>query len=292
MLTNQFKYSHCLVRGIPQSFLECLKQHPPSIPIDISLALQQHEKYTEMIKNLFPDTTIEVAIDEDHPDCCFIEDTCIIVGNIAIISNMGALERRGEEISVKNILSEFGMQYLSVKEIITPGTMDGGDILSIGNDLFVGISNRTNREALNQLGMLLEGKVNVYGLVVPSGLHLKSLISGFDQSTIIVAEGEGEKVMEEIKTYEGLKERYTFVIVPDEVAANVLRINDTLIIQDGFPRSEEILEDLCKKNGVSILKLNMSELIKADGALTCCSLLVYCNVPSPSTTDGISLKVL
>jgi len=149
-------------------------------------------------------------------------------------------------------------------------------VLFIGNDVFIGLSRRTNMEAIEQVREFLGNEVNVYALHVLEGLHLKSVVTGFDMRTLIVAQNRaGEGVVEEMKGIDGVAERYEFVFVPDDVAGNVLRLNDTLIVQDGFPRSEEVLGRLCMVNGVKMVKVNMSEFIKADGSLTCCSVPMF-----------------
>ncbi len=239
------------------------------MPIDLNLAKLQHENYIELLEKLVP-KVFRLKADPNHPDCNFIEDTAIIVDNIAVISRMGALERRGEEIPVAHTLKELGMK--NIIHIQSPGTMDGGDILYTGKHLFVGLSKRTNEYALNQLKEIFQDKVEVIAIPVTEGLHLKSVISLFDSKTLIVAATPaGMKIQSNIEL--STNNDYLFVSVPESIASNVLRIGSSLIVQEGFPASETILQDLCNQKLVTLIKINMSELIKADGALTCGSLL-------------------
>jgi dimethylargininase len=264
-------HSHCLVRNLPNSFESSIKQHSPVTPIDLELAKLQHQSYVQTLNRLVPNV-IEVDVDEKHPDCCFIEDTAIVIKDTAVITWMGASERRGEEVQVKAALLKAGIQR--VFEIQPPGFLDGGDVLYTGKDLFVGLSKRSNPESVAQLAEIFQDRVPVYGFPVIEGLHLKSIMSAFDSNTLIVGASQaGAFIVEEIKRNPQLKDRYTFVFVPDPVASNVLRIGSTLVVQEGYPMSEAVLKELCEKHGVSLVKLNMSELIKADGALTCCSIL-------------------
>lgn len=263
-----FHYQYALVRELPDSFEESLKLNPPSVPINIKLAKQQHEQYVNELEKIVPHV-IRLPANPDHPDCNFIEDTALIVGNTAVISRMGAKERRGEEVIVEDTLKKLGLTIIRLKE---PSTMDGGDILYTGKHLFVGLSHRTNDHALLNLQNIFRGKAEVIGIPVIKGLHLKSVVSLFDEKTLIVANNPaGNAVRNTINRL--TNSGYEFVTVPDDIASNVLRIGSTLLIQDGFPQSEQILEELCEKRNIHMVKLHMSELIKADGALTCGTLL-------------------
>jgi dimethylargininase len=262
-------YQYALVRDLSDSFEDSLKLHPPAIPIDLHLAKQQHENYIELLEGLIP-KVIRLEADPNHPDCNFIEDTAIIVDDIAVISRMGAFERRGEEIPVAQALKAIGVRNILCLQ--SPGTMDGGDILYTGKHLFVGLSKRTNEYALDQLKKIFQNKIEVIGIPVTEGLHLKSVISFFDSQTLIIADTPaGRNIQRDIEL--STNNDYRFVAVPDSIVSNVLRIGSTLIVQEGFSASETILQDLCNQKLVTLIKINMSEIIKADGALTCGSLL-------------------
>ena len=263
-------YQYALVRDLSDSFEDSLKLHLPTVPIDLHLAKKQHENYIELLEKLVPNV-IRLEADSSHPDCNFIEDTAIIVDDIAVVSRMGAFERRGEEIAVAHALRQLGIK--NIIHLQSPGTMDGGDILYTGGHLFVGLSKRTNEYALNQLKKIFQGKIEVIGVPVIEGLHLKSVISFFDSKTLIVADNTaGREIQSNIE--QATNGDYTFVAVPEAVASNVLRIGSTLVMQEGFSASEAILQDLSDQKLVTLIKINMSELIKADGALTCGSLLI------------------
>lgn len=269
--TNPFScfYQFAIVRNLSDSFENSLKSHQPLLPIDLALARQQHENYILLLKNLVPNV-IELDGDPNHPDCNFIEDTAIIVGDTAVISRMGAIERQGEQIPVKDTLKKLHLK--NIIDIQSPGTMDGGDILYTGKHLFVGLSHRTNEHALNQLKEIFQDKIDVIGIPVTQGLHLKSIMSLFDSQTLVIADtSAGMQIQEKINT--ATNNFYTFVTVPEPIASNVLRIGSHIIIQEGFLASETILQDICNKKLLTLIKINMSELIKADGALTCGSLL-------------------
>lgn len=266
---NQPSYRYALVRELSGAFENSLKLHPPPIPIDINLARQQHENYIHVLQKLVQEV-VRIEADPNHPDCNFIEDTAIVVCDTAVISILGAIERQGEEVPVAQALEKLGVK--NIFHLQSPGTMDGGDIMYTGKHLFVGLSRRTNESALEQLKEIFKGKLEVIGIPVFEKLHLKSVVSHFDSETLVVAAtttGKEIQTLIELST----NNEYTFVQVPDTTASNVLRIGSTLVVQEGFPESEKILQDLCNRKQINMIKICMSELIKADGALTCGSLL-------------------
>jgi dimethylargininase len=263
-------YQHAFVRGLSDSFEDSLKLNPPSESINLELAQQQHTNYIHVLKNLLANV-IELDADPNHPDSNFIEDTAIIVGEQVVISRMGAVERRGEELPVAQAIADLNIKTITF--IQAPATMDGGDILYTGKHLFVGLSRRTNGDALKQLQNIFQDKLEVVGIPVTEGLHLKSILTALDADTLVVAGSEAGKKIQGLIS-ELTHHAYEFVVVPDPVASNVLRINSTLIIQKGYPESEEILQNYCMAKQLKLVTINMSELIKADGALTCGSLLL------------------
>lgn len=271
-----FSFTTALVRGLSSSFERALKMQPPSSPVDVALARQQHEAYASLLRRLLPAGVIDVAESPAHPDCNFIEDTALIVNDVAVLSRPGAAERRGEEQAVGESLQR--LLFRRFLRIEGPdATMDGGDVLFTGRHVFVGESKRTNAGATAQLRSALESdpllRLTVHAIPVTAGLHLKSVVSILADGVLVLAADNpaAAVVRESIQRIDGT---YTFVLVPDAEASNVLRVRDTLLVQAGFPRSEAILRAAAARHGLSVVTLDMSELIKADGALTCGSLLV------------------
>jgi dimethylargininase len=154
--------------------------------------------------------------------------------------------------------------------LVEPATLDGGDVLQMAGKIFVGLSKRTNAEAVRQLEELFPARV--VPLPVAAGLHLKSVLSALDDHTLLVARDPAAREMA-ASILAALPEAQALEL-PDAVAANVVRVGDTVLIQDGFPESEAILLKAAQERQLQLKKLKMSELIKADGALTCCSLLL------------------
>jgi dimethylargininase len=266
---TEFLPEIAIVRKLPVSFANCLKEYPPLKPINVDLAHKQHEAYVSILTELISNS-IQLPADESLPDCCFIEDTAVVIGKRAAISFLGAPERRGEEALIQKTLTELGIETVKINQ---PGTIDGGDVLFTGRHLFVGLSRRTNEFGAIQLRKIFGENIQVANLKVEGTLHLKSVMSAFDPHTILFADSAaGRLIAAQIETkFPGA---YEFVYLPDAVAANILSIGSTIVIQDGFPESEEILVSLALKRGKKVRKVQMSEFVKADGALTCCSILI------------------
>jgi dimethylargininase len=235
----------------------------------VKLAQAQHETYVLALRSLVP-RVIELPADEAHPDSCFIEDTAVIVGKKAAISFLGAPERRGEEDAVREVLAACNIETADVQY---PATIDGGDVLYTGRHLIIGISRRTSESGARRLAEIFGPEVPVLTVPVEGALHLKSVITALDAETLLIGDCDpGRKISEALETRYGLHKDYSRAWIPDPVAANVIPLGSRILMQDGFPRSEAVIREAAGK-GKELVKLRMSELIKADGALTCCSLL-------------------
>jgi len=221
------------------------------------LAVKQHHQYIATLESLGIEV-ICLDAQPDHPDAHFVEDTAIVTPDVAVISLSGAKVRRGEEDSIAAVLEK----YRKTIRIHAPGTLDGGDVLMLGNHFFIGVSERTNPDGARQLGRILEDYGNTWDTVtVGSGLHLKSAVNYVGKNTLIVTE-EFEKLR--------LFEAYGKVVVDhDEAyAANTLWLNNHLLMPEGFPNTKKKLQSL----EIDIVELAVSEMRKMDGGLTCLSL--------------------
>lgn len=224
---------------------------------DYELALRQHAAYVDALKDIGLHI-IELEPQPAYPDAHFVEDTAVITPDVAVISNPGAASRRGEEKSIAEVLA----QYRELETIEAPGTLDGGDVLMIGNHFLIGISERTNPEGAQQLGRMLEKYGNTFTTVeVGAGLHFKSSVNYLSKNRILITQ--------EFENHPALRS-YEKIIIPreEQYAANTLWINDHLLIPRGFPRTREKLSRL----GQEIIELDVSEMQKMDGGLTCLSI--------------------
>jgi len=259
--------SIALVRGISKNFLDCLYLEEPESPIDIALAQKQHNIYVEELKKSV--NVIEVAVDDKYPDCCFIEDPVVCVGRKALINRLGADPRKGEEVAVREQLIKLGFTAIDMK---APGTLDGGDVIvTEQKDIFVGISKRTNLDGFNQLKNAFSDH-HVWPITVRAGLHLKSLLTCINGVFIIVDSNVGKATIEDIKKV--TTKSYKYLFVPEEVCANVICLNGKFFLPEGARKSGDIIIKEFKLKETDYIYLNMSELQKADGRLSCCSVLL------------------
>lgn len=270
---------YAICRELPRSFKDCVTAvDNTTSPIDISLAFKQHEAYVEVLKKHVRQL-VEVPADEAHPDCCFVEDTCVVVKDTAVLNRLGHTTRQkeiqGVEQALKKVPSIKTIVHMSSQD--ERATVDGGDCMLVGDHLYVGLSARTNRQGADVLKKAFIGvcKVVILDTLQHSEtLHLKCLVSPLNADTLVMCSTEaGKALMNEIK--EKSEINYNAIEVPDQVPANILALGpDFVIIQKNFPESENILKEELVKRGYQFEALDMSELIKADGALTCCSVLI------------------
>ena len=163
-----------ITREISSAFQNCQLTHLPRVPIDLERARAQHDAYEWALVELGC-TVRRVDSGADMPDAVFVEDAAIVLREGAIIARPGAESRRGETRSVAEALARFG---LSVREIQEPGTLDGGDVLVVGRDVFVGASRRTNPAGINQLRHIVNRfGYRVRAVPVQDCLHLKSAVT-------------------------------------------------------------------------------------------------------------------
>jgi dimethylargininase len=225
----------------------------PSYP----LMLQQHQAYRQALQNLGLDVILLPA-EPDYPDAYFVEDPAIVTPEIAVITRPGAPTRRGEELTLEPAL----IQYRRVFHIEPPGTVEGGDILMVENHFFIGLSDRTNYDGAAQLAKLLAAAGHTSETIpVASGLHLKSSVNYIGHGTLLVTHSLSDQPA---------FSRYEKILLDssEEYTANTLWINDTLLTPRGFPNTLAKLT----RFGLPIIELDVSEVQKMDGGLTCMSL--------------------
>jgi dimethylargininase len=197
-----------------------------------------------------------------HPDSTFVEDTAILTPRGAILTRPGAPSRAGEVESMRSTLSAL---YPGLREIVEPGTLDGGDVCEIGDHFLIGISERTNEAGARQLAAILERDGFATSLVDVRGvegvLHLKSGIASL---------GDGRVAA--IETFVQHPALRAYEVVPvdasETYAANCVRVNERILFAAGHPRLETALRGL----GYGLIPLEMSEFQKMDGGLSCLSL--------------------
>jgi len=246
------------VRAVPDSFLEALVRGPRP-HIDLDEARVQHGRYVRALVEAGYAVEV-IATDENHPDCPFLEDVAVALNHVAVITRPGAVSRRGEIEPVATALAA----HRALRRIEAPGTLDGGDVLTIGNQCFVGRSARTNADGIRQLARFAaEDGYATTPVDVSSVLHLKSAVSCLDDETLLVGPGTVPETM-----FAG------FRIIPkadDEVHAGTLRMRKgRLLVTKNTPGTAERVAAA----GFDIDLIDIGEFQTVDGGLTCLSILL------------------
>lgn len=246
-------------RPVPPSIANCQLTHLERQAIDVATAIRQHCEYEELLRTLGCDVR-QLPPLPHHPDSVFIEDTAIVLDECAVITRPGAESRRGEVDGVADALRSFRRLY----HIEAPGTLDGGDILRVGKHIYIGESTRSNPDGARQLA----DAVAPYGYTVKrvpirGCLHLKTAVSVLPEDSLII-----DPRCVDAENFDGA---YCIHVPPDEAeAANVLVVGDVVVVPASGTRTREALD----AEGFRTVTVDASELAKAEGGLTCCSLLL------------------
>jgi dimethylargininase len=243
-----------LVREVSASFADALATVRPEPPLDVARARAQHAAYVEGLRRAGAEVVVLPALDGD-PDACFVEDTAVVAGGIALIARPGAPSRRGETATVRVALAEL----LPVAGMEAPATLDGGDCLLLGRHLYVGVSGRTNAAGVARAREVFGARgTEVIDVEVRGALHLKSVCSPLGDDAVLVLDGALPP-----GTFGAARE----LRVADAAAANVVVVGRHALVPAGFatPVAEVGLHPIAVDN---------SELRRADSALTCLSILV------------------
>jgi len=248
---------HAVVRSVSQKFQYGLTTSNLGKP-DYNTAITQHSNYIEAMKNCGLNVKILEA-DDRFPDSTFVEDTAVVNKDVVVISNLGAQSRKGEEKDIKKVMEEF---YEDIKSIEKPGTLEGGDVMKVDNEYFIGISKRTNKKGALQLKEILKNYGYTCSLVsLKNVLHLKTGVA-YTGDNNIIASGEFIK--------NPLFKDYNIIEVEEDesYATNCIRVNEYVLIAKGFKKLKASILGL----GYKILEMDMSEFRKMDGGLSCLSL--------------------
>lgn len=254
------KFNNVIVRRPCKAICEGITSAPELGQPVYEEALKQHDKYIEALKKCGVEVTVLEA-DERYPDSCFVEDPALITRKCAIITNPGAESRNGEKNEIIGAIKKFFPDD-KIEYIKEPGTLEGGDVMMVGDTFYVGLSARTNAEGIRQLGEIL----NKYGMEciqVPleKVLHLKTGVNYIEDNNMLVS-GEFIDKPEFAK--------YNKIIIPEEeaYAANCIWMNGTVIVPEGYPTVLKAVQDA----GYETIVVDTSEFRKIDGGLSCLSL--------------------
>ncbi|NEB77327.1 N(G),N(G)-dimethylarginine dimethylaminohydrolase [Streptomyces sp. SID14478] len=244
-----------LVRRPGPRIAEGLVTHVERTPVDAGQAAAQWQEYVGVLEAHGWETFLVEPAD-DCPDAVFVEDTVVAFRNVALIARPGAASRRGETAGVEEAVARLGC---SVNWVWEPGTLDGGDVLKVGDTLYVGRGGRTNAAGVQQLRAVFEPLgARVVAVPVSTVLHLKSAVTALPDGTVI--------------GYEPLVDAASlfprFLPVPEEAGAHVVLLGgDRLLMAASAPKSAELFANL----GYDPVLVDISEFEKLEGCVTCLS---------------------
>lgn len=248
-----------LTRPVPNSLAACELTHLPRTTIDVDAVRAEHAAYERLLEALGCEVE-RLHPAHDLPDSVFVEDTAVVLDEVAIITRPGASSRRGETRTVAPALA----RYRPLSFITAPATLDGGDVLRLGRTLYVGLGSRTNAEGVRQL----QEAVAPYGyevrpVVVSGCLHLKSAVTAVAAGLVLANRAW-------IDMGQMAVVRVVDVDPSEPAAANALWVGEGIVCAAAYPRTSSRLEAL----GLTVHRLDVSELSRAEAGLTCCSVIV------------------
>ena len=253
-------FHNVIVRRPSRSLVDGITSAPELGKPDYELALRQHDAYIEALKSCGVEVTVLNEL-EEYSDSCFVEDVAVLTGNCAVITNPGAPSRNGEKEHIVDAVRKFYSDE-KIAYIEAPGTLEGGDVMMVGDHFYVGRSARTNEEGIRQFIAILE-RFGLTGSEVPleKVLHLKTGVNYVGDDTFLVAGEFTER--EEFKNARR-------ILIPEDEAysVNCIRVNDKVIVPSGFPKTVEAI----RAAGFEVILTDISEYRKLDGGLSCLSL--------------------
>ncbi len=249
---------NAITRSISPNMGDCELTHLERKSINIQKAIQQHSEYEMTLEKLGCKMKTASAA-PDLPDSVFVEDCAIVLDELAIMTHPGAESRRAEVKGIAEVLTPHRKLFY----IESPGIVDGGDVLVIGKNIWVGLSNRSNSNAIEQLQKITAPfGYSVKGVEVTECLHLKSAVTQVAEDTVLLNPNWiNVDIFNDYKIIETHQDEMN--------AANALLIGEVVLYPKAYPLTAQIL----KNKGIQIMELDNSEVTKAEGALTCCSII-------------------
>jgi dimethylargininase len=204
-------------------------------------------------------TTLQIDADDAHPDCVFIEDTVVMLGQVAIVTSPGAVSRQGEQDAVAEAIADLGLE---ARHIRVPGTLDGGDVLKVGTTVYVGRGGRTNAEGIRQFrAIAVELGYTVVAVPVTKALHLKSAVTALPDGTVI-----GHPTLVDNPSIFP-----NYLEVPEVAGvAVVVLTNNSVLMSASAPKTVALIESL----GYRVTTVEISEFEKLEGCVTCLSVRI------------------
>jgi dimethylargininase len=248
-----------IAREVADSLVACELTHLERQPIDIARARHQHRRYLEALAGLGCEVRC-LPQDPQHPDSVFVEDTAVVLDDIAIITRPGAASRRGESAAVAEALRP----HRELIYLPDSMTLDGGDVLRVGDEIYVGLSSRTAGAAVQWMREILVPRgMQVRGVHLAGCLHLKSAACLVAEHTLLLNPAWVDPVV-----FAGLD--HLAVDPAEPFGANAVLLGGKVLHGEAFFRTRARLVAA----GITVISVPADELAKAEGGVSCCSLLV------------------
>ncbi len=247
-----------VTREVSRAIDHCELTHLERKPIDVQRARAQHAEYEAALKGLGL-AVLSLPEEPALPDSVFVEDTALVLDECAVILRPGADSRKPETESIARALTP----YRKLFHVEAPARVDGGDILRVGKQVYIGLTTRSDTNAIEQIqGFLEPYGYEVHAVKVTGCLHLKSAVTQVAGDTLLVNPAWVDE-----KNFTGMK--FIEIDPAEPYAANALMIGDRALYPNAFPGTCKKL----KEAGIKVVGVDADELAKAEGALTCCSLI-------------------
>ncbi len=247
-----------ITRGVSRKIADCELTYRSREDINFEKAAIQLERYCDLLRQWGVDL-MPLPASDAHPDCCFVQDTAVVLDEVCVIASMGAHARVGEVSEVERLIAPFR----KILRILPPATLDGGDVVQFGKRLFVGLSSRTNARGIAALEKIVE----VFGyavvpVVVTGGLHLTTGCGIVNDETVLL-----NPRWLDASAFRNLRQLH----VPEQEpwAANTIRVDDAVCVEQEAPRTIDLIQPYAG----TIDTLDISEFRKAEGSLSCLSLI-------------------
>jgi dimethylargininase len=247
-----------LVRRPSGRMADGITTHIDRVPADAGVAARQHAAYVGAVAGAGW-SVHEVSPADDLPDCAFVEDTVVMLGDLAVLTRPGAAARRPEVAGTEQAVRALGLDLARIEE---PGTLDGGDVLQVGRTVYAGRGGRTNGEGIRQLRRhaAATGRT-VVPVPVHGVLHLKSAVTALPDGTFVAFDAS----VFDPSPFPTMR------VVPEEGGAHVIPMGGgTIVMAASAPRSAELFDDL----GFDVVAVDIGEFEKREGCVTCLSVLV------------------
>lgn len=253
-------FKNVIVRKPAKSMINGITSAPELGKPNYERALEEHADYVKALEKCGVNVVV-LEPEEEFPDSCFVEDVAVITRKGAIITNPGAASRNKETEKIEEVIHKFFSDD-QIARIKAPGTLEGGDVMMVGDHFYVGRSARTNEEGIRQFAEILEGwGLECSEVKLEKVLHLKTGVNYIENNNLLVS---GEFITKpEFASFNK-------IIIPEDeaYAANCIWVNDTVIVPEGYEKVKKAIEDA----GYKTLTVDTSEYRKIDGGLSCLSL--------------------